>query len=262
MAAAPVNIATWNVNSLRARIPRVQAFLERHNPDVLCLQETKVENGLFPRLAFTEHHIEAHGQKTYNGVAVISRERPDEVRRGFAGDPAADQHRVMACRFGDLWVYNLYVVNGKSVDNPAYDTKLRWLEALRDHIAAEHDPQDQVLLVGDFNVTPDDLDVHDPERWRGHILCSEPERERLRALMDWGLCDLHRPFAPDGGVFTWWDYRQGAFARGWGLRIDLALGTAPVAVRCSGVAVDRDERKKGDTGVAPSDHAPVIVTLD
>lgn len=144
-----MRLVSWNINSLRARIGRVQAFLERHDPDILCLQETKVQDAGFPRLAFMEHHITPYGQPTYNGVAVLSKEKPDEVLRGFPGDPT-DHARVLAARFGDLWVYNLYVVNGKHAEDPAFLQKREWMAALQDTIADRHDPTDDVLLLGDF----------------------------------------------------------------------------------------------------------------
>ena len=254
-----MRLVSWNINSLRARIPRVQAFLERHDPDVLCLQETKVQDAGFPRLAFMEHHITPFGQPTYNGVAILSKDKPDEVKRGFAGDPT-DHARVLAARFGDLWVYNLYVVNGKHPEDPAFLQKRTWLENLRADIMARHDPSDQVLLLGDFNITPSDLDSHDPEGLAGAIHHTADERQWLQDYLDWGLSDLHRQVT-DEQVFTWWDYRNLGFQKGLGLRIDLALGTVPVADRLNDVWVDRDERKVGDHVEKPSDHAPLVVDL-
>ena len=258
--AGSVRVVSWNINSLRARIERAKAFVARHDPDVLCLQETKVEDGGFPRFAFFEHHIEAYGQTSYNGVAILSKQQPDEVRRGFTGDPCPEQRRVMAARFDDTWIYDLYVVNGKSLDDPAFETKRRWLAALTDHVAAQHDPGDEVLLVGDFNITPTDHDVWDPERLRGHIHCTPEERGWLGDLMAWGLRDLHRE-QTDEQVFTWWDYRNLGFPKNEGLRIDLALGTQNIAQRVQNIWVDRDERKQGDHAEKASDHAPLIIDL-
>jgi len=260
-----MKIITWNVNSVRARLPRVLALLERHRPDLLCLQETKVVDEAFPAAALAGHgwHAEVHGQKTYNGVALIGRAgiALEQVQRGFPRDPAPQQTRAISAALGGLRVVDLYVVNGQAVGGEKYDLKLRWLDALAGWLRQDHDPAQPLLLLGDFNIAPDDRDVHDPALWRGRLLCSDAERERLRTLQDWGLSDLLRLHTAEGGVHTWWDYRAGAFARGLGLRIDLALGTRPVAERCLAVEVDREERKKSSGEGSPSDHAPVIVTL-
>ena len=254
-----MRLITWNVASLKARIARTQAVLARHDPDVLCLQETKLPNAQFPQFAFPDHHFAAHGQATYNGVAILSKQPADEVRKGFAGDPCPEASRAIAARFGALWVYDLYVVNGKSPDDPAFDVKRRWLAALRDHVAAQHDPGEEVLLLGDFNITPSDADSWDPALLRSHIHHTDEERAWLAALRAWGLTDLHE--AAGETAFTWWDYRDLAFPKGHGLRIDLALGTAPVASRLERVWVDRDERKQGTHVEKPSDHAPLVVDL-
>jgi exodeoxyribonuclease-3 len=258
-----VKIISWNVNSIRARLERVQALLERHEPDLLCLQETKVADEAFPYDALSEvgYRAEVYGQKTYNGVALVSRGPLDDVRRGFPRDPAADQPRVIGADLGDLRVINAYVVNGKSVGDPAYQLKLRWLDALATWLREHHDPARPLLIVGDFNVAPDDRDLHDPDLWRGRVLCSDAERQRLRALLEWGLVDLQRELSAEGGHYTWWDYRFGAFAKDWGIRIDLALGTRAVVARGFAVEVDREERKKITGSGNPSDHAPLIVTL-
>jgi exodeoxyribonuclease-3 len=259
-----MKVITWNVNSVRVRLERLVALLQRHQPDLLCLQEIKVEEGGFPfaDLAALGYRAEIHGQRTYNGVALISRESVTEVARGFPGDPIPEQARAIAGTLGGLRVVNLYVVNGQALDSPKFDIKLRWLDALERWLAAEHDPAQPVLLVGDFNVAPEDRDIHDPEAWRGKVHASEPERERLRRLLGWGLSDLLREQTAEGGLFTWWDYRNGAFHRGWGLRIDLALGTAPVVARLRSVTIDREERKPSSGPGKPSDHAPVIVELE
>ncbi|MGB0652975.1 MAG: exodeoxyribonuclease III [Thermoplasmatota archaeon] len=262
-----MKIVSWNINSLRARMERAEAFLDRHEPDVLCLQETKVQDADFPFEPFEKrgYEVAIHGQKSYNGVAIASRVGLGDPANGFNGDPAADQARVLSATVGDgdeaLRLWNLYVVNGKAPDHEAFATKQVWLDALRATVASRHAPDDPVLLVGDFNITPDDLDVYDPVKLAGAIHCTPEERSWLARYHDWGLEDLHRRFEPDGGVFTWWDYRFGAFARGRGLRIDLALGTPAVAARCTGVTVDRDERKQGDFEAKPSDHAPLLVHL-
>jgi len=260
-----LKLATWNVNSIKARLPRLLAFLEREVPDVVCLQETKTIDEDFPRaeLAAAGYESVFHGAPTYNGVAILARDGLAEVSVGFPGDPIPAEPRIISACTGGLRVVCAYVVNGKEVGNPSYDTKLVWLDALTAWIAEAFDPGDQMVLAGDFNICPDDRDVYDPVAWRGRNLCSEPERQRLGALLGWGFTDLGRAHAGEAqGPWTFWDYRSGAFHRGWGLRIDLALGTAPVAERLSEVRVDREERKLTSGEGKPSDHAPVVVVLD
>jgi len=258
-----MKIITWNVNSLRARLERTKALLLRHAPDVLCLQETKVTDDDFPFAEFEAIGYSAIslGQRAYNGVAILSREPPSDVRRGFPGDPIPEQSRAISASVGGLRVVNLYVVNGKSVEHADYQLKLSWLDAVDAWLCETADPSRPLIVVGDFNVTPADIDVHDPEAWRGQNLCSEPERERLNGLLGGGLTDVFRHLYPTDQRFTWWDYRNGAFHKNLGLRIDLALATSPVAARCISVEVDREERKPSTGEGKPSDHAPVIVTL-
>jgi exodeoxyribonuclease III len=259
-----MKIITWNVNSLRTRLARTLALLERHQPDVVCLQETKVVDDGFPtaEIEAAGYTAATYGQKTYNGVAILSRKPLSDVRRGFPGDPVAGEARVIAGTLDGLTVLNLYVVNGQSVGSDKYRTKLAWLDALTAWLGAEGAADRPLLVVGDFNIAPEDRDVHDPERWRGQVLCSDAERERLRALVGLGLADLLRLRTEQGGLYTWWDYRDGAFHRGWGLRIDLALGSESVAGRCRAVTIDREERKATTGEGKPSDHAPVIVELE
>ena len=258
-----MRVVSWNVNSIKMRLPRTVALLGRHEPDVVCVQESKVADGAFPadRFEAVGYCSSVLGQAGRNGVAILSRERLKDVVRGFPGDPAPGDARVLSGLVGGLRVVNVYVVNGVAVGAPQYELKLRWLDALFAWLRAQHDPSDPLLLVGDFNVAPGDADVHDPERWRGRNLASEPERQRLRALLRWGLVDLMRQHHEGPGPFTFWDYRAGAFHRNWGLRIDLALATEAVADRCASAWVDRDERKPTFGEGKPSDHAPVIVDL-
>lgn len=258
-----MKIVTWNVNSIKMRLPRTKALLKRHAPDVLCLQELKVNEEAFPaeELESLSYRSEVFGQPGRNGVAILSRGPLTSVARGFPDDPAAEQARVLSGSDGGIRLVNVYVVNGVAVGAPQYELKLRWLDALSAWLRSAHDPSDPLLVIGDFNVTPEDADVHDPEKWRGLNLASEPERERIRGLLDWGLVDLMRLHHEGPGPFTFWDYRAGAFHRGWGLRLDLALATKPVADRCTDVWVERDERKPTFGEGKPSDHAPVIVTL-
>ena len=259
-----MKIVTWNINSIRQRLARVLAMLERHEPDVVCLQETKVEDADFPTMEIgaAGYEFATLGQRGYNGVAILSKVGLENVRSSFEGDPVPEQSRVLVARAGDIDVVCVYVVNGKAVGDPAYETKLAWLDALHAWIAATYAPSSPLLVAGDFNVTPDDRDVWDPVLWAGQNLASEPERQRLHAMFDWGLVDLGRKFAGDvTGPFAFWDYKAGAFHKGWGLRIDLALGTKLIAERLKDVMVERDERKPTFGEGKPSDHAPVIVTL-
>jgi exodeoxyribonuclease III len=258
-----VKVITWNVNSLRARYDRTLALLQRHEPDVLCLQELKMLEAEFPFDAFRELGYEsvALGQKSYNGVAIISRLPMENVTRGFEGDPAPAQSRVIAADIGGIRIANLYVVNGKSIEHPDYQLKLAWIEALNNWLTSTCPAGSPLLVVGDFNVAPADIDVHDPDAWRGQNLCSEPERERLRALCGGAMTDVFRHLYPEDQRFTWWDYRNGAFHKNLGLRIDLAIASTPVLERCVSVEVDREERKLSTGEGKPSDHAPVIVTL-
>ncbi|HEX9794125.1 MAG TPA: exodeoxyribonuclease III [Planctomycetota bacterium] len=258
-----MKVITWNVNSIRTRLERTKALLARHQPDLLCLQETKTTDDVFPAAEFEAlgYRCAVHGQKTYNGVALLAREPLQDVACGFPGDPIPEQARVIGATLGGVRVLDLYVVNGSAPDSAKFAVKMAWLDALRTWIEREHDPAQALLLVGDFNVAPEDRDVHDPEKWRGKIHCSDAERAHFRGLLDWGLQDLLRLHDASADVHTWWDYRMGAFHRGWGLRIDLALGTAAVAARCTAVEIDRDERKATSGEGKPSDHAPVIVTL-
>lgn len=258
-----MKVITWNVNSIRMRLARTKALIERHRPDVLCLQELKVADEAFPAAEFLSlgYHSTVFGQAGRNGVAILSMEQLTDPTRGFPGDPVPDQARVLCGSAGGMRIVNVYVVNGVAVGTPQYALKLRWLDALSGWIRAEHDRADPLLLVGDFNVAPEDSDVHDPEKWRGLNLASEPERERIRALLDWGLVDLMRLHHQGPGPFSFWDYRAGAFHRGWGLRLDLALATRTIAERCSEIWVEWNERKPTFGEGKPSDHAPLIVTL-
>jgi exodeoxyribonuclease-3 len=208
------------------------------------------------------YDVRSFGVGAYCGVAILSRATPADVRLGFDGDPVPGEPRVMSASVDGLRVVNAYAVNGKAVGDPAYDTKLAWFDALLGWIREEFDPTEPVILAGDLNVAPDDADVHDPELWRGRNLASEPERDRIHALVDWGFVDVLRRIHEGPGPFTWWDYRAGSFHRGWGLRLDVVLATPSVAARCTDVRVDRNERKPTAGEGNPSDHAPVIVDLD
>jgi exodeoxyribonuclease III len=255
-----MRIATWNVNSVRARLPRLLPWLVERQPDVVCLQEIKVVDEDFPRAEIEAlgYRAEVFGQKTYNGVAILSRGEATDVVRGLPGDgPEADK-RLLAATVGGVRVIGVYCPNGGEVGSDKYAFKLDWFARLQAFLEASVRPEAPAVLCGDINVAPGDEDVWDPARWRDQILCSEPERAAFRGLLGCGFVDALRLRHQEGGIYTWWDYRMGAFHRGWGLRIDHVLASRGLAPRCVEVAVDRDARK----GDKPSDHAPVIATFD
>ena len=254
-----MKIASWNVNSLNVRLPHLLRWLDEARPDVVALQETKLEDPKFPEDALLElgYRSQFCGQKTYNGVAIAS-------RLPFAGGcvaaiPGFDdpQKRVLAATVGGIRIVDLYVVNGEAVGSGKFDYKLRWIAAVREWLRAELEAHPQMVVLGDFNIAPDDRDVHDPKRWHEKILCSTPEREALRSLLDLGLHDSFRLFQDNGGHYSWWDYRLAAFQRGWGLRIDLALVSDALKPRCTAAGIDPAPRE----WERPSDHTPVWVEL-
>jgi exodeoxyribonuclease-3 len=254
-----MKIATWNVNSVRARLPRLLGWLGRRRPDIVCLQETKVVDEDFPaaEIEAAGYRCAVFGQKTYNGVAVLARSEMSDVVRGLPDDPPDAQRRLIAVRVEGVRVVCVYAPNGGELGSEAYAFKLEWYRRLRRWLDEACDPASPLVLCGDLNVAPEDRDVWDPERWRGQTLFSEPEKAALAALTAWGLVDTLRLHRQEGGLYTWWDYRMGAFHRGWGLRIDHVLAAGPLAGRCLDVEIDRDERK----GDKPSDHAPVVATF-
>jgi exodeoxyribonuclease-3 len=254
-----VQIATWNVNSVRARMLRLIPWLEQHAPDVVCLQETKCVDERFPREPIEElgYDVATFGQKTYNGVAILSKRPIEDVRRGLPGDGEDDSKRVLAVAIEDLLLVNVYVVNGERVGSDKYAHKLAWLDRLAEYIG-QYDMSEKLIVAGDFNCTFDDRDVYDPEGWRERILCSTPEREALARVMQPGLRDAFRRFHEQAGYYTFWDYRTRGYERGNGLRIDHLLMSEPALEVCTGVFIDTEARG----GEKPSDHAPVIATLD
>lgn len=250
-----MKIASWNVNSLTVRQAHVVEWMKSATPDVLALQEIKQVSDAFPADAFRALGYEtlANGQKTYNGVATISR-RPltdPVIEIPALGDP---QRRVLAATIDGLRVINLYVPNGQSLKSEKYRYKLGWLAALRDFLASELKKHPHVVVLGDFNIAPDDRDVYDPKDWGEGVLCSGPEREALRALLQLGLVDVFRQFEQEEKVFSWWDYRAGRFRRNAGLRIDLILASPALSKLCTASYVDRAPRG----WERPSDHTPVI----
>ncbi len=251
-----MRIVTWNVNSVKVRLERLLAFLDRHAPDVVCLQELKTTDDAFPRepIEAAGYHAVTHGQKTYNGVAILSRSEPTAVTRDLDDDPADDAARAIFADVDGVTVGSLYVPNGQTVGSDAYDYKLAWYARLLERLRTHHDPARPLVLGADYNCARDDLDVNNPERWAPSVLCDPAVRAAFASLLDWGLVDVFREHHPDGKVYSWWDYRRLGFPKNDGLRIDALLATAPLAARCTGAFVDRDERK----GKQPSDHAPVV----
>jgi len=250
-----LKIASWNVNSLNVRLPHVLAWVDVARPDVLALQETKLPDDRFPAEALQEAGYQSvfSGQKTYNGVAVLSRQAAAEPVTDIPG-LEDHQRRILAVTVGDLRIVNLYVVNGSEVGSEKFDYKLHWLDCVTRWLATELEQHQNLVVLGDFNIAPDDRDVYDPEEWREKILCSTLEREALGRILELGLQDTFRLFEQEEGVFSWWDYRMNMFRRKLGLRIDLVLASEAMARRCSASYIDIEPRRQE----RPSDHAPVI----
>lgn len=255
-----MKIASWNVNSLNVRLPHLQEWLREAAPDVVGLQETKLEDHRFPDTALAElgYRSVFAGQKTYNGVAILARDRAmGDLQVGVPG-LADEQKRAIAATVDGVRIVNLYVVNGQDVGTDKYAYKLRWLEAVRDWLEQELRAHPRLVVLGDFNIAPEPRDVHDPLVWNeAHILTSSAERAALRRLLDLGLHDGFRLHHEDAGVFSWWDYRQAAFRRDLGLRIDLTLVSTALAAATRGAGIDRTPR----TWERPSDHAPAWIQL-
>lgn len=255
MGYRPLKILTWNVNSVHARLPRLVALLQRETPDVLCLQELKCTEDRFPtdtlgQLGYTSVVL---GQKAYNGVAVCSRIPIDERRLPLKGEGLPDAARIIGARMDRVWIYSVYVPNGQAVGTEKFHYKLSWMRALAKYLREEHEG-DPVALCGDFNVAPEDRDVHDPGALEGKLLFSGPEREALTDIVGDRFVDTFRIHEKNGGHYSWWDYRALSFQMNKGLRIDFVLATKDWASRCVRASIDRAQRK----GEKPSDHAPVI----
>jgi exodeoxyribonuclease-3 len=275
-----MRIATWNVNSLKARMERVEGWLAEKQPDVLMMQETKLTDEAAPELPFAMagYHLVHHGEGRWNGVAIASRLGISDVVTNFGDGPvrrspgpeavadaleaeasetSADEARMVSAICNGIRVVSIYAPNGRELGTPFYKAKLAWFERLARWLREECDPSEDIVIGGDFNVAPEDADVYDMAFFGGATHVSEPERAALKTLRDWGLVDAYRLHHPEPGKFSWWDYRAGNFHKGFGMRIDLMYVTKSVADRCTAAEIDRDARK----GTLPSDHAPVYIDL-
>lgn len=248
-------IATWNVNSLRVRLPHVLAWLAENSPDVLALQETKLIDADFPSNAFQEigYNVIFSGQKTYNGMAIISREKPTDILTSLPEleDP---QRRVLAALINDVRVLDLYVPNGESVTSEKFKYKLHWLKNLDKFLKHELTKHSKIIVLGDFNIAPEEIDVHDPAQWDGQVLFSQPERQAFREMLEVGFTDCFRLHSPNDKSYSWWDYRMNAFKRNRGLRIDHILASNALSNQCQRCYIDKAPR----TLERPSDHTPVV----
>jgi exodeoxyribonuclease-3 len=254
-----MRLAAWNVNSLKVRLPQLLDWLARENPDAVCLQETKVEDHNFPLQEIERAGYQAaySGQKTYNGVAILAKHAPLAVEHGIAGFPDA-QKRVISATIGDVRLVCAYVPNGQSLDSDKYRYKLDWLKAFSAWLKDESKKYAHLAVLGDFNIAPEDRDVHDPKAWEGQVLCSPPERAAFRDLIGLGFKDSFRIFDQPEKSFSWWDYRMNGFKRNLGLRIDHVLLSAGLAADCRSSRIDVAMRGNE----RPSDHAPVMAEID
>ncbi len=252
-------IVSWNVNSIRARKERVLAWLDANQPDVVCVQETKVTDDLFPHedLASVGYQAVVHGQKTYNGVALLTRGPAQDVVRGFVDGGNDEQARFIGATVAGVRVFSAYTPNGSTVGSEKYQYKLEWLARLRSYLNTSESADSPLALCGDWNVAPEDRDIHDPLLWEGGLLCTDPERAALQKVVDFGLTDCFRMHNQEQ-VFSWWDYRMLGFPKNKGLRIDHIYATASLASTCVESRIDRDERK----GKGASDHAPVLAMFE
>jgi exodeoxyribonuclease-3 len=262
-----MRIATWNVNSLKARLGKLEEWLSYAAPDIVCLQETKMSDAAFPTMAFAALGYESahHGNGRWNGVAILSRVGVEHARAGFSGElpEAIEECRTLTATCAGVQVTSVYVPNGRSLDSEQYDLKLAWLGRLRDDLVASATPDQAVVVCGDFNVAPEDRDVWDISQFRGATHVSELERAALREFETWGLVDAFRAVYPDvDGLYSWWDYRAGDFHKGRGMRIDLVLVSRALAGQVRYALVDREARKGIGSDKPPSDHAPVFVDID
>lgn len=249
-----VNLVTWNVNSLNVRLSHVLRYLHEHSPDILTLQETKLPDERFPQaeIGATGYQVCFSGQKTYNGVAILSRSPAKNI---IVDIPDLDdsQRRLLAATVNGVRIIDVYIPNGQEVDSEKYEYKFRWLAAFESFLKQELKTHDKLIVSGDFNIAPSDIDIHNPKRWKGKIMCSDAEREQFQGFLRSGLTDIVRSLHPGEGMYSWWDYRLNAFGRGWGLRIDHVLATSAMKPVSAGVHADERGFER------PSDHAPVWV---
>jgi len=254
-----MKIATWNVNSLNVRIGHVLEWLDITSPDILTLQEIKQPDEAFPEEAFKEigYHAICSGQKTYNGVAIITKDKPTDIVTDFPDfdDP---QRRILTATINNHRIINLYIPNGQTVDSDKYIYKLSWLKALTKFLKKEQSQHENIIILGDFNIAPEDRDVYDAEKWGEEVLCSPKERAALSEIIGLGFCDVFRQFEQAEKSFSWWDYRAAGFRRNAGVRIDLILANQELAKKCKSSSIDREPR----TWERPSDHTPVIAEFD
>jgi len=255
-----MKIATWNINSIAVRLPHVLEWVKNNRPDVLCLQEIKCKDEKFPADSFRElgYHVEVFGQPTYNGVATLSLTAASDVQKGFPGDGDDAQRRLLAATINGVRIVNVYIPNGSEVGSDKYHFKLEWFGKLRKFFDEHCDRQVPLVLCGDFNVAPEDRDIHDPKLWAGKIMCSEAERAALQRIEDWGLVDVFRQHHEDNDAFSWWDYRGGGFPKNHGLRIDHVWATHSLTELSAAVWIDKAPRALE----RPSDHAPVVAEFD
>jgi len=253
-------IATWNVNSIRSRLERLLAWLKKAQPDILCIQELKAADEAFPHEPIRQagYHAAVFGQKTYNGVAILSRTEPSRIERGMGDGEEDPQARLLAAQIGSIHIISAYVPNGQVVGTEPYAYKLRWLARLRAFLKRRFTPATPIVVCGDFNVARDEKDVARPDEWANSVLFHPTSRVAMEELLAWGLVDLFRQQHPEGGQYSWWDYRMLAFPKNDGLRLDYVLATEPLAKSCTVAEIDRDERK----GTKPSDHVPVIAVIE
>lgn len=253
-----MKLVTWNVNSLKVRLPHLLQWLDQHHPDAIGLQELKLENAAFPVKALREvgYHAVFLGQKTYNGVAILSPTPADDVTYGLPGQED-QQSRLIAATLSGVRVVCVYVPNGQSLESDKYTYKLRWLEQLHIWLSAELTRYPQLALMGDFNIAPEDRDVHDPKAWAGQVLVSDAERAALHKITALGLTDVYRCFEQPEKSYSWWDYRMNGFRRNLGLRIDHILTSTPLTAQCVSCTIDKEPRRLE----RPSDHAPVVATF-
>lgn len=253
-------VASWNVNSLAVRMPQLVSWIEEHRPNVICLQETKLVDDKFPKAEFDAlgYSYEFYGEKTYNGVAIISDRPIMNVQKGFLEEEEPKAKRFIEAMIDDTYILNVYIPNGQRVGSDKYEYKLKWIDSLRDHLDKQHNPDTKLLLCGDFNIAPDDRDVYKPEEVEGTIMVSDLEREQLAYVQDWGFVDAFRMHHEEDGQFSWWDYRMGAFRRNMGFRIDHIWMTEALAKHCVDSWIDKQPRMQE----RPSDHAPILVELN